>query len=165
MPIFLGFIFEFKTKFILRISGLPKLNRLRFFYWKIFGKNIDIITTPTNATLNELRKLKVFDQNKIYLLKDPIIDIRKICSFKKESIEEQFNKKSFIVSIGRLTLQKNFDFLIKSIAEILKIEKNLFLLIIGDGEQKDKLENLILNHGLRDKIKLIGFRKNIFKYL
>ena len=58
LPIFLGFIFKFKTKFILRISGLPKLNKLRFFYWKIFGKNIDIITTPTNATLNELRKLR-----------------------------------------------------------------------------------------------------------
>ena len=38
LPILLANLFNFDTKFILRISGLPKLNFIRKNYWKIFGK-------------------------------------------------------------------------------------------------------------------------------
>ena len=40
LPLFIYIIFNFKTNLILRISGLPKLNPLRLFFWKIANKKI-----------------------------------------------------------------------------------------------------------------------------
>ena len=40
LPLALLILFNFETKFILRISGYPKLNYIRSFFWKLVGKNI-----------------------------------------------------------------------------------------------------------------------------
>ena len=39
------------------------------------------------------------------------------------------------------------------------------LVIIGDGENKKKLEDQIQRLNLNDKVFLLGFKKNIFDYL
>ena len=44
-------------------------------------------------------------------------------------------------------------------------KKKLILLILGDGEQKKYLQNLIYSNGMSERIKLLGFRENVFKYL
>ena len=41
VPLFLLILFNFETKFILRISGLPKLTFLRGLIWKISNKILD----------------------------------------------------------------------------------------------------------------------------
>ena len=49
----------------------------------------------------------------------------------------------FIISIGRLTRQKNYEFLIDSFHNILKIKKDINLIIIGEGEDRKKIESKI----------------------
>ena len=41
---------NFKTKLILRISGRPKLNFLRYLLWKIASKKIKYVICPTEET-------------------------------------------------------------------------------------------------------------------
>ena len=48
LPLVLFSIFNFKTKLIIRISGTPKLNFVRKFFWKILSKKVYKITCPTN---------------------------------------------------------------------------------------------------------------------
>jgi hypothetical protein len=50
LPIFASLFFNKNTKIILRISGLPKLNFIRFYFWKIFSNKIYNITCPTEST-------------------------------------------------------------------------------------------------------------------
>ena len=57
LPLFLNYFFNFKSKIILRISGLPRLNAFRKLFWKITIKKVDIITTPTIATKIFLKKI------------------------------------------------------------------------------------------------------------
>ena len=52
LPIVMSNFWGNKTKVILRISGLPKLNFLRKFIWKFLGKKIYLVTTPTSLTKN-----------------------------------------------------------------------------------------------------------------
>ena len=52
LPLFLNFFFNLKSKVILRISGLPKLNIFRYIFWKITLKKVSIVTTPTISTKN-----------------------------------------------------------------------------------------------------------------
>ena len=58
-------IFKFETKLILRISGFPKLNLIRKFFWKLCSKNIYLITCPSIELKNQLKKLNIFENKKI----------------------------------------------------------------------------------------------------
>ena len=167
IPLILLSIFKYDTKFILRISGFPKLNFLRSFFWKIVGKKIFLITTPTKSTLKLLIDSNIFDSAKVKYLPDPILNIKEIQKKKKENnfIEKEISSKNTLISIGRLTKQKNFRFLIKVFSEINILYPNLNLCIIGDGEDKQKLIGDIKKYKLQNKVFLLGYKVNIYDYL
>ena len=136
----LCFFFNFETKFILRISGYPKLHFLRKIFWKIVSKKIYKVFTPTEITKKMLIEHGIFSKNSIFLLRDPIISITDLKILKKKEIDEKFDYNNFILSIGRLTKQKNFQFLIEAYAFVKQEVKNLpYLIIIGEGEEKNYL--------------------------
>ena len=165
LPMLLAKLFNFHSKFILRISGLPKLNLFRKFYWKTCGNVFFKITSPTNATINHLQLIKIFDEKKILLLRDPIINIRKIKKLKKQRIDPYFENNQFFVAIGRLTKQKNFKFLISSFQKLIVSQPNLKLAIIGDGEEMQNLKKLVQTKNLENNIFLLGHLQNVFNYL
>jgi glycosyltransferase involved in cell wall biosynthesis len=166
LPLILLILFNFETKFILRISGLPKLNFIRKCLWNIASKKLYLITTPTKITLNYLRNLNLIDNKKIVLLTDPVFSIREIVNLKKQKLDQDFQSgKKYIVSIGRLSYQKNFSLLIKSFYQINKIYNDYKLIIIGEGEEKKELVSLISKLNLKNEVFLIGYKKNIFPYL
>ena len=47
LPFTLMIFSNFETRFILRISGLPKLTILRKLFWKIISKKIYMVTCPS----------------------------------------------------------------------------------------------------------------------
>lgn len=166
LPIFLTLFFKKNTKIILRISGLPKLNFLRFFFWKIFSNKIYKVTCPTIGTYNYLLEKKIFDKKKLHVLYDPAILMKDYAKKKSKKIDVfNFDKKKFIVGIGRLTKQKNFSLLISAFNEILKKYPNYLLLILGDGEQKQELLKLIKDLNIKNKVYLVGHQNNVYKYL
>jgi glycosyltransferase involved in cell wall biosynthesis len=165
LPMILAKLFNFHSKFILRISGLPKLNLFRKFYWKTCGNVFFKITSPTNATINHLQLIKIFDAKKIFLLRDPIINIQKIEKLKKQKIDPYFEKNQFVVAIGRLTKQKNFKFLISCFQKLTNSQPNLKLVILGDGEEMQNLKRLIHTKNLENNIFLLGHLQNVFNYL
>ena len=166
LPLFLLLFFNFKTKFILRISGLPRLGIFRKFLWSIALKKIHLVTCPTVSTMNYIRNLNIISSEKIQLLYDPVIDIKKI---KEKKILNnkliKFDKKKYFFAAGRLTKQKNFLFLCKAFKEITEKYSDLILLIAGDGEEKSMILNYIKKNNLQKKIFLIGHVENIFFYL
>ena len=167
LPIILTLIINPKTKIILRISGYPKLNIVRKLFWKIFSKRIYKITTPTKETYDLLINSKIFDINKISILKDPIIDINLIINKKKLPLPNiNILKEKYILSIGRMTKQKNHELLINFFYEISKLYDDIFLLIIGSkGECYKKIEKRISNLELNNKITIIHYQNNIFNFI
>lgn len=166
LPIFLSLFLKKKTKIILRLSGLPKLNSIRYLFWKLFSKKIHCITCPTIATYNNLIKKNIFDKDKIHVLHDPAILLNDYSNKKFENIENQKEKSNkVILAIGRLTYQKNFPFLIKAFKKINEKYPEYILQILGDGEQKPELVKLINKLNLEGKVTLMGFQKNVYKYL
>ena len=161
LPLLINHFFNIKTKTILRISGLPKLNLIRKFFWKKTLKNIFHITCPTKATTSYIRELKIVSPEKVSTLYDPILNTRIIN--KKKGERSSFKLNNFYLAIGRLTKQKNFRFLIDVFSEFTKFSNNN-LIIIGEGEQKKSLQKLIEKKNLKDKIILVGFKNNVFKY-
>ena len=164
LPLLVLFFYKFETKFILRISGLPKLNFLRKFLWKIISKKIYLVTCPSNETLMDIEKMNIFEKKKLILLEDPIINISEIQN-KKKNIDIKNNDEEFYLNIGRLTTQKNQKLLIKFFKDQIIEDKNLLLYIVGDGEKKDELKKMISKYQLEKNIFLLGYKNNIYNYL
>ena len=161
LPLILLVLFSFKTKFILRISGLPRINMFRKLLWKLAFKKIHLITCPTNETNNYLKSLNLCDKKKFKILFDPIIHVSKINNKIKDEIDQ---KGDFYVAVGRLTKQKNFLFLCECFKELIKRYPTIKLFIIGEGENFYLLNNFIKTHKLTNNILLLGYKKNIFPY-
>ena len=164
LPIFLSIFFNKKTKIILRISGLPQINILRYYFWKIFSRNIYKVTCPTKKTYDYVIKKKIFNEEKVRILYDPIIDISEIQKKKKEIINSKVLKdKKFIIGIGRLTKQKNFSLLINFYKKIEN--KNFDLVILGVGENEKKLKYMTKKLGINNRVHFMGQQENVFKFL
>ena len=164
-PLIINFFFNIKTKIILRISGLPKLNFIRKFFWKMCLPKIYALTCPTKATKKDIESLKLLSKEKVFYLADPVIEMKNLLRAKKDKIKINCNYKKYIFAAGRLTKQKNFVFLINSFSEIKKKYSDLNLIIAGEGEQKKLLENLILKKKLNQCVKLIGHSKKTFELM
>ena len=166
LPLILLVLFKFDTKFILRISGYPKLSFFRKIIWKLVDKKLHLILCPTKATIDLLKEQNIFNKKKIFLLEDPVFRIREVNNLKKDKIKEDldFNFK-YILSIGRLTYQKNFNLLIEGFKEIKKIYNEYKLIILGEGEKRQELEKLVKELNLEKDVFFLGFKNNIFNYL
>ncbi len=164
LPIFLFNFFNFKTKFILRISGYPKLGFFRKNFWKTFSKKIFKITCPSEDLQRQITNNNIFPEKKILFLPDPVISMSRF----KNEIEQQTkieNKNEYFIAVGRLTKQKNFTYLVDEFNSFLKEHSNYNLLIFGEGEQKKQLEKKIDSLKLSKKILLMGFNENIYSYM
>ena len=166
LPIIIFYIFNFKTKLILHLAGHPKMTTLRKFIWKTASSKISKIICPSNELKDYLLKNKIFSDDKMVVIQDPHLLIKKINGLKNEEIlDDFFDGKKILISVGRLTRQKNYPFLINNFNKLISKYNNIKLLIIGSGEMKISIEKLINKLGIQDKIKILDHKKNIYNYL
>jgi len=155
------------TKFILRISGMPQLNLIRKSFWRIISTKLYMVTSPSIELMNKLVKMNLFDKSKISFLPDAIIDIKHFIFQKKSEIKnfKKFDQKRLIFAAGRLTKQKNFSYLIDEFSTFIKSNDEFVLVILGDGEERNRLKKKIIEKKLEKHVYLIGHVNNVFKYL
>lgn len=166
LPIFLTLITKPKTKIILRISGLPKLNFVRYIFWKLFSKKIYKVTCPTIATYENLKEMNIFEKNKLFVLRDPAIQLSEFLKKKREKIKDlKVEKNNLIIGIGRLTRQKNFLLLVRAFKQILTKYPNYHLILLGEGEEKALLVKEVKKLEIQSKISFLGYQENVYKYL
>jgi len=69
--------------------------------------------------------------------------------------------KKVIGHVGRFNPQKNHEFLIDVFNEIYKKDKDIVLLLVGDGYLKEKIEEKVNKLGLDKSVKFLGVREDI----
>lgn len=69
-----------------------------------------------------------------------------------------------ILGIGRLSPQKNFELLIKAFAKVHE-KRQVRLMILGEGPEREPLEKLVKSLGLAEDIALPGVVSNPYQYL
>ena len=162
LPLSLLIFSSFNTKFILRISGLPRLTIIRKIFWKLISNKIYLVTCPSEKTKIDLLKKGIFSEKILKTLYDPIIEVDKINKNLMKKNEYNFSDEKYFLNIGRLTKQKNQLLLLKAFSEISISNKNLNLVIVGEGEERRKLESYIKSKNLDDKVFLTGYTENIY---
>ena len=94
-----------------------------------------------------------------------IIDGKNVVE-KSKAFNPNFNSSDFnIVAVGRLTWQKGFDRLLEIHKQLIAkgIKHNLY--IVGEGEEKEKLNNYIVENKLEKTAHLLGYKENPYPYI
>jgi glycosyltransferase involved in cell wall biosynthesis len=69
--------------------------------------------------------------------------------------EKELRNPKRILFLGRLAYQKGLKYLLQSFRKLTKLDDNVELVIVGDGEQKKYINKYIEYHKLHNKVKLI----------
>ncbi len=85
----------------------------------------------------------------------------------REHIRHKYNMKNkFVIgNVGRFYQPKNKLFLLKILKELLKYDKNVCLLNIGDGEDRGIFEKIARKEGLDKNIVMTGQVSNVNDYM
>jgi glycosyltransferase involved in cell wall biosynthesis len=76
------------------------------------------------------------------------------------------NEDTVFVTVGRLAEVKGFPILLSAIQYMKEQDAPPFkVIIVGDGPDRQKLENLIVKYGIGDVIEMVGERNNVQDYL
>lgn len=70
-----------------------------------------------------------------------------------------------IVAVGRLSKEKRFDRLIEAHKTLLDDGFSNKLLIIGEGDERENLEQIIRSLGVQSTVTLSGFKSNPYPYI
>lgn len=67
----------------------------------------------------------------------------------------------WLVSVGRLEVQKAFDWLLYVLLPLLRRFPSLRFVLVGDGSERERLRKTIVREGLSDRVALAGFRSDV----
>ncbi len=120
--------------------------------------SMDEIIFVSNEAKSQFEKL--FPNNAVLktVVLNPI-DYDYISNYRKEYSYDSKDKCFEIVAVGRLVQVKAYDRLICLAKRLREDNYNFHVTIIGDGEERNKLEGLIVEYGLQNYVSLPGFFK------
>ena len=165
--------------------GKPDVIHTHFYFIAAISsclkkKKIPFVITEHSSKLNKnIKEISALDQNlarKAYQGATTIIAVSKELS---QRLENNFNvntvvinnmidcecftfckrlpKKDFtFISVGNLVSSKGFQVLIEAFSKSFDIQEDIYLNIIGAGEEKESMKQLILDNGRSRQIQLLG---------
>lgn len=144
-------------------TDLTKIRRISIDREREAYGKMDKILVVSNDAKEKFNELYSEYSTKVEVLYN-LIDTNNVIKLGVEKLDFTFGKNS-LIAVGRLNKQKRFDKVIKAHKELLDegIENNL--IILGEGDERANLENLIKKLKIEDTVKLLGFNENPYKYI
>jgi len=137
-----------------RYSGLKKLSYS--LAYRLGYPAVDLVICQTDLMRTELLQHNNFlSQEKAIVLNNPF-DLEYVRSRAVHMPDDEDAAGSYICSAGRLIPIKGFDLLIKAFSRLADSNEDLKLVILGDGKERNKLENLIEELNLKGRVILKG---------
>ena len=128
---------------------------------KYIGKKVDKIICVNEDYIPIFEKWKIPNEKLVFIPNG--VDIKRF-SPGKSKINERFKNKKIILYFGRLHYQKNVELLVRSFSLIKDKIKDVKLIIVGTGNQYNKLKRMTDNN---QDIVMTGFvsDKELVKYM
>lgn len=134
-------------------------SKISKFLLRTLYPKADFIYPNSLGNLNDLRDNFSIDEAKMKVLYNAT-DLDEIRAKSTEEIEQN---RPFFLSVGRLDAGKNHELLIRAYAKLKNCDKDL--LILGEGVLKEHLQSVIDELNLSERVKLLGFDNNPYKYM
>ncbi|MFI3308057.1 MAG: glycosyltransferase, partial [Mycoplasmatota bacterium] len=147
------------TKGYFEKSSKKVLEYLTKFYCDKTASQLIVPTKKTRDLFVEKYKI----QNNVFIVPTGI-EVEKFHQerYKKQDIIKLKEKMSIkeddfvILFVGRIAKEKNIDFLINCQKDLIKNNKNIKLVLVGDGPQLEDIKKYINKNNLEDNIIILG---------
>jgi len=140
--------------------------RMTPFLIPLFYPWADKVVAVSEGVADDLMRFTGFARGRIQVIYNPVVTPELFVK-----TEELVNHLWFrpgeppvIVGVGRLSEEKDFPTLLKAFT-LVRRERPARLMILGEGEDRPKLEALIEELGLEEDVALPGFVDNPYKYM
>lgn len=107
--------------------------------------NVDCVIAVSEKLNNQLKSLGISNSEVVY---NGVSDYKTDINFEKNKYK--------IITVGKLIKQKRIDFIIEAIKKLSNKYSNLSLTIIGEGPEKNNLENLCKELEINQKVEFLG---------
>lgn len=147
------------------LSGLKKW--LTQFVIRYIYQRIHALVAVSKGVADDLSSYVNKTFSKMRVIYDPVITDDLYKKAQQPLAHPWFSEDrgvQVILAVGRLTEAKNYPLLIKAFAQLIK-NTPAHLMILGEGEDRTKLEMLISDLGVQDQVSLAGFDNNPFRYM
>lgn len=117
----------------------------------------DIVIVPSAKMKNILESYGV--NKKIVVVPNPI-DLVKYTKKESGYLHDKLQLSSqakILLTVCRIGKEKNIDFLLRTFKLVLKKEKNTYLIVVGNGPEKENLEKYTHKLGLNERVIFTGY--------
>lgn len=150
-----------------KIAGNPTIpEKFLAFLLRKFLPSADRIITVSNGVADDLSEVLRLKRDTIITIYNPVVSSSLFEKAKAPVTDPWPDAPSLpiIIAIGRLDKQKDFPNLIRAFG-LVRRQLACKLLILGEGEQRPYLENLICKLNLENDVSLPGFVDNPYAFL
>ncbi len=136
------------------------------FLIKTFYPYADAVVAVSRGVAEDLVTTTKLPMEKIKVIYNPVITPELFAKAEEPLDHPWFRpgEPPVVLGVGRLTQQKDFPTLIRAFALVRK-ERPARLMILGEGEERPKLEALVRELRLEEDVALPGFVDNPYKYM
>ncbi len=148
-------------------NGAPKKNWIVYYpIEKLMARFTDTLITITNE--DYVLAEKKFPCN-VFRLHGVGASSERFFTLSSQEAEKQKAEMGLsgnvILNVGELLPNKNQKDAVKAMKKVLEKHPNSTLLIAGNGSEKENLENLIKSEGLENNVKLLGYTREVNRYM
>ncbi|WP_338789115.1 glycosyltransferase [Metabacillus sp. FJAT-53654] len=129
----------------------------------IYFDKLNSIVTVSEECANVLKQRFPMYKQKVEVMFN-IVSPNVIDNMSLETIDFS-NKGIKLVSVGRLNHQKGFEMAIEACKKLIESGYDVKWYVIGEGEDKSKLEQLIKEYDLQEIFILLGIKENPYPYI
>ena len=140
---------------------IPLTKKLSHRYFRMFPQNAAVVTGPSKKC--QEYTYEIGSDKKVEVIPNPVeLDAfapQTSTPQQRAQIREQYHipqDATVACFVGRLGREKSVDVLLRFWAQELKPQDNMRLLIIGDGPEKEPLEQLAQQLGITDTVVFTG---------
>lgn len=130
-----------------------------------YFEKFDLIPTISEKCRDSLRAVFPKMESKFVVIPN-ITSTRLIKMRAEENYPTEYEgMHNIICSVGRLSSEKGFDLAARAAAVLKRKGINFFWCIVGEGNERKKLQEIIKNNGLESNFVLLGVRDNPYPYI
>ena len=142
-----------------------KIAKFNFNFDRTYYKHIDKVCCVSEDLLDISKSFIEVDKLELIHNLLPIKEILKLSSHSIESVEFTGYGGNKLITISRISKEKNITFIIKIAKQLKKMKFDFKWYIVGNGKLKKRIASLIQRLELNNELILLGEQKNPYKYL
>jgi glycosyltransferase involved in cell wall biosynthesis len=138
---------------------MPQILRLAY-------RRAHAVVAVSVGVADDASRITGFPRERIKVIYNPVVTPELYVKASESLNHPWFNieEPPVLLSVGRLTKAKDYGLLIRAVEKVRQ-SRPIRLIILGEGEERPSLEELIASLGLQDSVALPGFVPNPYAYM